>query len=83
MDAILRGMDGAVNGSPVPGAVRVVLAGRPADLIKLVIFLDRVTSGDSPAAVLAVLHLGAIRITSESGRGSRVTLTLELEEAAR
>jgi hypothetical protein len=66
-----------------PGAVRVVLAGRPADLIKMVIFLDRVTGGDSPASVLAVLHLAAIRITSESGRGQRVTLTLELEEAGR
>ena len=76
-------MDDTVNGPPAPGAVRVVLAGRPADLIKLVIWLDRVTGGDSPASVLAVLHLAAIRITSESGRGSRVTLTLELEEAGR
>jgi hypothetical protein len=49
----------------------------------MVIFLDRVTGGDSPASVLAVLHLAAIRITSESGRGQRVTLTLELEEAGR
>ena len=69
-----------MNGSPAPGAVRAVLTGRPADLIKLIIFFDRVTSGDSPAAVLAILHLAAIRITSESGRGSWVTLTLELEE---
>ena len=76
-------MDDTANSSPVPGAVRAVLAGRPADLIKMVIFLDRVTSGDSPASVLAVLHLAAIRITSESGRGQRVTLTLELEEADR
>ena len=76
-------MDDTVNGSPAPGAVRAVLAGRPADLIKLIIFFDRVTSGDSPASVLTVLHLAAIRITSESGRGSRVTLTLELEEAPR
>ena len=76
-------MGDTVNGPPVPGAVRVVLAGRPADLIKTVIFLDRVTGGDSPASVLAVLHLAAIRITSESGRGSRVALTLELEEAGR
>ena len=76
-------MDDTVNGSPAPGTVRAVLTGRPADLIKMVIFLDRVTAGDSPASVLAVLHLAAIRITSESGRGSRVTLTLELEEADR
>lgn len=66
-----------------PGTVSVVLSGRAPDLIKTIIFLDRVTSGDSPAAVLRVLHLAAIRITSESGRGSRVTLTLELEEAGR
>lgn len=76
-------MDDTVNGSLAPGTVRAVLAGRPADLIKLVIFLDRVTGGDSPASVLRVLHLAAIRITSETGRGSRVTLTLELEEADR
>jgi hypothetical protein len=76
-------MDDTVNGSPAPGTVRAVLAGRPADLIKLVIFLDRVTGGDSPASVLRVLHLAAIRITSETGRGSRVTLALELEEADR
>ena len=76
-------MDDTVNGSSAPGTVRAVLAGRPADLIKLVIFLDRVTGGDSPASVLRVLHLAAIRITSETGRGSRVTLTLELEEADR
>ena len=72
-----------VNGSPAPGTVRAVLTGRPADLIKLIIFFDRVTGGDSPAEILAVLHLAAIRITSESGRGSRVTLTLELEEVTR
>jgi hypothetical protein len=66
-----------------PGTVRVVLNGHAPDLIKTIIFLDRVTSGDNPTAVLRVLHLAAIRITSESGRGSRVTLTLELEEAGR
>jgi hypothetical protein len=76
-------MDDTVNGSPAPGAVRAVLAGRPADLIRLIIWLDRVTGGDSPAEVLRVLHLAAIRITSESGHGSRITLTLELEEAPR
>jgi hypothetical protein len=66
-----------------PGTVRVVLTGRAPDLIKTIIFIDRVISGDNPAAVLRVLHLAAIRITSEAGRGSRVTLTLELEEAGR
>lgn len=66
-----------------PGTVRVTLAGRAPDLIKTIIFLDRVTGGDSPAVVLAVLHLAAIRIISESGRGSRAILTLELEEAPR
>jgi hypothetical protein len=66
-----------------PGTVLVTLAGRAPDLIKTIIFLDRVTSGDSPAAVLRVLHLTAITIISETGRGSRVTLTLELEEADR
>ena len=71
-----------MNGPP-PEQSGAILAGRAPDLIKPIIFLDRVTSGDSPAAVLAVLHLAAIRITSESGRGSRVTLTLELEEAPR
>ncbi len=69
-----------MNGSPAPGAFRAVLAARPADLVRLIIFLDRVTSGGSPASVLAILHLAAIRITAESGRGSRVALTLELEE---
>jgi hypothetical protein len=66
-----------------PGTVSVVLSGRAPDLIRTVVFLDRVCAGDSPASVLAVLHLAAIRITSESGRGQRVTLTLELEEAGR
>jgi hypothetical protein len=41
-----------------------------------------VTSGDNPAAVLRVLHLAAIRITSEAARGRRITLTVQLEEAA-
>jgi len=49
-------------------------------LIKVVIFLVQVLEGASPADVLRVLHLAAIRITSETGRGQRVTLTLELEE---
>lgn len=66
-----------------PGTVRVTLTGPPADLIKTVVWLDRVTGGDSPAAVLRVLHLSAIRIVSETGRGRRVTLVLRLEEAAR
>ena len=44
--------------------------------------IDRVTSGDNPAAVLRALSLAMIRITSETARGQRVTLTLELEEAA-
>jgi hypothetical protein len=65
------------------GTVRAVLTGAAPDLIRLVVFLDRVTSGDNPADVLGVLHLAAIRITSEAARGQRVTLTLELEEAAR
>ena len=76
-------MDGTVNGSPAPGTVQAALTGHTPDLIKVIIFLDRVTAGDSPASVLDILHLAAIRITSESGRGSRVTLTLELEEADR
>jgi hypothetical protein len=65
------------------GTVRVTLAGHAADLIKTIIFLDRITSDDSPAAVLRALHLTAITIASEAGRGQRVTLTLELQEAAR
>ena len=65
-----------------PGTVRVVLTGHAPDLIKTIIFLDRMTSGDSPAAVLRVLHLAAITIISETGRGQRVTLALRLEEAA-
>ena len=72
-----------MNGPPASGTVRAILTGPDPDLIKVVLFLDRVTSGDSPAAVLAVLHLSAIRITSHSGRNHRVTLTLQLEEAAR
>lgn len=66
-----------------PGTVRVQLSGSTPDLIKAVVFLDRVTGGDSPAAVLRVLHLAAIRITEETGRGRRVILTLELQEQAR
>ena len=72
-----------MNGSPAPGTVQAALTGRAPDLIKVILFLDRVTAGDSPASVLDILHLAAIRITSESGRGQRVTLTLELEEAGR
>ena len=66
-----------------PGTIRVTLTGRSADLIKTVIWLDRVTGGERPAAVLRVLHLSAIRIVSEAGRGQRVTLVLRLEEAGR
>ena len=76
-------MDCAVNGSPAPGTVQAALTGRAPDLIKVIVFLDRVTAGDSPASVLRILGLAAIRITSESGRGQRATLTLELEEADR
>jgi hypothetical protein len=75
--------DGQVNGSQTPGAVGVVLSGTPSDLIKAVIFLSQVTDGAAPADVLRVLHLSAIRITSESSRNHRVTLVLQLEEAAR
>ena len=64
-----------------PGTIRVILTGAAPDLIKAILFLDRVTSGDSPAEVLRVLHLNAIRITSQSGRNHRVTLVLQLEEA--
>jgi hypothetical protein len=63
-----------------PGTVRVTLAGHAADVIKTIVFLDRVTGGDSPAAVLRVLHLTAITITSQTRAGRRVTLTLELQE---
>jgi hypothetical protein len=68
-------------GSGDPGTVRVILAGAPPALIKVVLFIGQVTSGDSPADVLRVLGLAAIRITSEAARGQRVTLTLQLEEA--
>jgi hypothetical protein len=71
------------TGPPDPGTVRVILSGRASDLIRTVLFLDRVTSGDNPADVLRVLHLASIKLTSQAGRGQRVTLTLELEEAAR
>ena len=81
-------MDATIPQTPAagprdPGTVRVVLTGRSADLIKTVIWLDRVTGGDRPAAVLRVLNLAAIRIVSEAGRGQRVTLVLRLEEAGR
>jgi hypothetical protein len=66
-----------------PGTVRVTLVGRAPDLIKTIIFLDWVTGGDSPAAVLRALHLAAIRITSEAGRRSPATITLQLDEADR
>jgi hypothetical protein len=75
--------DGQVNCSQAPGIVRLILSGAAPDLIKVVLFFDRVTAGDSPADVLRVLHLSAIRITSESGRNHRVTLVLQLEEAGR
>jgi hypothetical protein len=64
-----------------PGTVRVVLTGAAPALIKTVLFLGQVIAGDSPADVLRALGLAAIRITSEAGRGRRVYLTLELEEA--
>lgn len=67
---------------PVPGTVRVTLAGHVADLIKTIVFLDRVTGGDNPAAVLRVLHLAAITINPQTRAGRRVTLTVQLEEAA-
>jgi hypothetical protein len=69
-----------VPGPRDPGTVRVVLTGAAPALIKVVIFLVQVLEGASPADVLRVLHLAAIRVTSEAGRGQRVTLTLELEE---
>jgi hypothetical protein len=72
-----------VTGTPDPGAVTVILSGRAPDLIKTIIWLDRVTAGDDPAEVLRILHLAAIRITSERGRGQKVTLTLQLEEVTR
>jgi hypothetical protein len=66
------------------GTVRVVLTGPPPALIKLVLFLGQVTEGANPTDVLRVLHLSAIRIISESGgRGRRVTLVLQLEDAVR
>lgn len=70
-------------GSEGPATVRLTLAGHNSDLFKTVIFLDRVTGGDNPASVLRVLHLAAITIISESRRGNRVTLILQLEEATR
>jgi hypothetical protein len=75
--------DDQVSGPQAPGTVQVVLSGAAPDLIKAVLFFDRVLAGDSPAEVLRTLGLAAIRITSESGRNHRVTLTLQLEEAGR
>lgn len=81
-------MDATIPQTPAagpqdPGTVRVVLTGAAPALIKLVLFLGQVTEGANPADVLRVLHLSAIRITGESGRNHRVTLTLQLEDAAR
>lgn len=81
-------MDATIPQAPAadpkdPGTVRVVLTGTAPALIKVVLFLGQVTEGASPADVLRVLHLSAIRITSESGRNHRVTLVLQLEEAGR
>ena len=73
--------DGRVNDQQ-PGTVRVVLTGAGPDLIRLALFLERAFAGDRAADVLRVLGLAAIRITSEAGRGHRVTLTLQLEEAS-
>ena len=75
--------DDQVTSPPDPGAVTVVLTGTAPDLIKVVLFLGQVTAGDNPADILRVLHLNAIRITSETARNHRVTLILQLEEAAR
>jgi len=62
------------------GIVRVVLEGHPYDLIRLVIFLGQAFEGASLADVLRELRLAAIGITSQTGRGHRVTLMLQLEE---
>lgn len=66
-----------------PRKVEVTLTGRPADLIKVIVFLDRVTAGDNPASVLRRLRLAGIKIDGESGHAHRATLTLRLTEAAR
>ena len=69
-----------MNGSPAPGAVRAVLTGRPADLIKLIIFFY---SGDQRRQPrLRPGHPSPRRHQDHLGIRPRlrVTLTLELEE---
>jgi len=59
------------------------MTGAPLDLAAVILFLDRAFAGHEPADVLRELHLTAIRMTGESGRGRRVTLVLRLEGAPR
>ena len=61
------------------------MTGAGPDLMKLTLFLEAVTSGHNSADALRDLHLDTIRITStrgSRGRGARITLTLQLTEAA-
>jgi hypothetical protein len=66
-----------------PGTVRVTLAGLAPDLVRLSLFLEAVTGGETPADVLLDLRLVAIRITETRGtrgRGSQMTMMFQLEE---
>ncbi|MGH3410376.1 MAG: hypothetical protein ACRDRJ_48960 [Streptosporangiaceae bacterium] len=68
-----------------PGTVEVRLSGRGRDLIKVAAFLESVTRGGGPAAVLSALGLDAIETISErafTGRGQRVSLTFQPREVA-
>lgn len=76
--------DGSPADAAEGGIVRAVLSGAAPDLVRLGLFLEAVTGGHDPAAVLRDLRLAAITITTAQGtrgRGRRITLIFHLTEA--
>lgn len=65
-----------------PGTVSVTLAGDPQDILKLILFLEGVTQGESPAGALRLAGLGGVTLGESSRRGNQVAMLVELREVA-